>query len=117
MKPKEKNIVCQDSQDAELDFGSITMIDLRKQVDIPACVKKHLWGTMFPFVSIELLLQIEDGIRGFDQRVQMFMIDALNNCLQSKGRHYSTIIAVNSVLCPLYGEIEKKLLKEEVQKI
>lgn len=117
MKPKEKNIVCQDSQDAELDFGSITMIDLRKQVVIPACIKNHLWGTMFPFVPIELLLQIEDGIRGFDQRVQMFMIDALNNCLQSKGRHYSTIIAVNSVLCPLYMEVEKILSEEEVQKI
>ena len=117
MKPKEKNIVCQDSQDAELDFGSITMIDLRKQVVIPACIKNHLWGTMFPFVPIELLLQIEDGIRGFDQRVQMFMIDALNSCLQSKGRHYSTIIAVNSVLCPLFAEIEKILLEQEEQNL
>ena len=117
MKPKEKNIVCQDSQDAELDFGSITMIDLRKQVVIPACIKNHLWGTMFPFVPIELLLQIEDGIRGFVQRVQMFMIDALNSCLQSKGRHYSTIIAVNSVLCPLFAEIEKILLEQEEQNL
>lgn len=113
MKKKTKNIVCQDSQDAELDFGSITLIDLRKQVDIPACVKNHLWGTMFPFVPIELLLQIEDGIRGFDQRVQMFMIDALSSCLQSKGRHYSTIIAVNSVLRPLYLKIEEFLLIQE----
>ncbi len=115
MNKKTKNTVRQDSQDAELDFGSITMIDLRKQVDIPACIKNHLWGTMFPFVPIELLLQIEDGIRGFDQRVQMFMIDALNNCLQSKGRHYSTIIAVNSVLSSLYAKVEQILLEQEEQ--
>lgn len=97
------------------DSSTCVVFDLRKRMEIPSRIRKRLWESMLPFVPLQLLASMENALVGFDVRVQLLMIDALNDYLSDKGRLFTMIPTVDESLGTLYRKIDDFLLEQECQ--
>ena len=115
MKTIKRAAVLKNSKRNVTDNTTVQVTDLRKHINIPSRLRKRLWKTLWPYVPIGMLLNIEEGLRGFDHRIQSFMIEAVNDYLSDKTRHYATIPAANEVLVNLCNEIDRLIEEPEKQ--
>ena len=103
------------SKRVDMDCSTLVVHDLRKRMEIPLRIRKQLWESMIPFVPLQLLANMESALVGFDVRVQQLMVDALNDCLMSKGRLFTMIDSVDEALGNCYEQIDEFLLEQESQ--
>lgn len=103
------------SKQVNTDSSTCVVYDLRKRMEIPSRIRKRLWESMFPFVTLQLLASMENALVGFDVRVQLIMIDALNDYLSNKGRLFTMIPTVDDALGTLYEHLDEFLLEQECQ--
>lgn len=103
------------SKQVNTDSSTCVVYDLRKRMEIPSRIRKRLWESMSPFVTLQLLASMENALVGFDVRVQLLMIDALNDYLSDKGRLFTMIPTVDETLGALYKKIDEFLLEQECQ--
>ena len=97
------------------DSSTCVVFDLRKRMEIPPRVRKRLWESMRPFVPLQLLASMENALVGFDVRVQLLMIDALNDYLSYKGQLFTMIPTVDETLGTLYKQIDEFLLEQKAR--
>ncbi len=103
------------SKQVKTDNSTCVVFDLRKRMEIPSRIRKRLWESMLPFVTLQLLASMENALVGFDVRVQLLMIDALNDYLSDKGQLFTMIPTVDETLGTLYKQIDEFLLEQESQ--
>ena len=103
------------SKRVRTDCSTCVVFDLRKRMEIPMRIRKRLWESMLPFVPLQLLASMENALVGFDGRVQLLMIDALNDYLSNKGQMFTMIATVDEALGTLYKKIDELLLEQESQ--
>ena len=103
------------SKRVNTDCSTCVVFDLRKRMEIPLRIRKRLWESMLPFVPLQLLANMENALVGFDVRVQLLMIDALNDYLSDKGQMFTMIATVDETLGTLYRKIDEFLLEQECQ--
>lgn len=112
----KKKVFCADhrgSKQLDIDCSTCIVFDLRKRMEISRRIRKSLWESMFPFVTLQLLANMESALVGFDVRVQRLMVDALSDYLSGKGRLFTMIAAVDEVLVNCYAQIDEFLLEKE----
>lgn len=112
---KKRKSVHRDSKQVNTDSSTCVVFDLRKRMEIPLRIRKRLWESMLPFVPLQLLANMENALVGFDVRVQLLMIDALNDYLSDKGQMFTMIATVDETLGTLYRKIDEFLLEQECQ--
>ena len=110
-----KTAALHSSKRVNTDSSTCVVFDLRKRMEIPSRIRKRLWESMLPFVPLQLLASMENALVGFDVRVQLLMIDALNDYLSDKGRLFTMIPTVDESLGTLYRMIDDFLLEQECQ--
>ena len=110
-----KTAALHSSKQVKTDNSTCVVFDLRKRMEIPPRVRKRLWESMRPFVPLQLLASMENALVGFDVRVQLLMIDALNDYLSDKGRLFTMIPTVDDALGTLYEQLDEFLLEQECQ--
>ena len=103
------------SKRVDIDCSTLVVHDLRKRMEVSCRIRKRLWEAMLPFVTLQLLASLESALVGFDVRVQRLMVDALRDCLSSKGRLFTMIVAVDETLANCYEQIDEFLLEQESQ--
>lgn len=103
------------SKRVNTDSSTCVVFDLRKRMQISCRIRKRLWESMLPFVTLQLLANIESALVGFDERVQRLMVDALSDYLSDKGRLFTMIAAVDETLGNCYEQIDEFLLEQEIQ--
>lgn len=112
----KKKVFCADhrgSKQLDIDCSTCIVFDLRKRMEISRRIRKSLWESMFTFVTLQLLANMESALVGFDVRVQQLMVDALSDYLSGKGRLFTMIAAVDEVLVNCYAQIDEFLLEKE----
>ncbi len=115
MKKKDYSAACHGSERVDTDCSTRVVYDLRKRMELPLRIRKRLWKAMLPFVTLQLLAKMESALVGFDVRVQLLMIDALNDYLSDKGRLFTMIPTVDDALGTLYEHLDEFLLEQECQ--
>lgn len=103
------------SKRVRTNYSTCVVFDLRKRMEIPLRIRKRLWESTLPFVPLQLLASMENALIGFDGRVQLLMIDALNDYLSDKGQMFTMIATVDETLGALYKQIDELLLEQESQ--
>ena len=114
-KRKVYNAAHRGSKRVRMDSSTVIVHDLRKCMEIPLHIRKRLWDTMLPFVTLRLLANMESALVGFDVRVQQLMVDALSDYLSGKGRLFTMIAVVDETLTNCYEQIDEFLLEQESQ--
>lgn len=110
-----KTTALHSSKQVNTDSSTCVVYDLRKRMEIPSRIRKRLWESMFPFVTLQLLASMENALVGFDVRVQLLMIDALNDYLSDKGQLFTMIPTVDETLGTLYKQIDEFLLEQKAR--
>ena len=114
-KKVSKTAAHRGSKQVKTDSSTCVVFDLRKRMEIPPRIRKRLWESMLPFVPLQLLASMENALVGFNVRVQLLMIDALNDYLSDKGQLFTMISTVDDALGTLYCKIDDFLLEQECQ--
>ncbi|MCR5043900.1 MAG: hypothetical protein K6A93_07200 [Bacteroidaceae bacterium] len=113
MNKKDYSAARQGSRRVNTDCSTRVVYDLRKRIQIPRRIRRRLWEAMLPFVTLQLLANMESALLGFDVRVQQLMVDALSDYLSGKGRLFTMIATVDEALGNCYEQIDEFLLEQE----
>ena len=102
------------SKRVKTDRSIVVVCDLRQVVSIDQDITISLYQ-LWPLVCQDVILDILEELRGYDRRVQQFIIKALKDYVAGKCQHRTFIKHVDEMLVNLYKEIDEFLLEQESQ--
>lgn len=102
------------SKSVKTDRSTVVVSDLRQEIPIKWDITLLLYQ-LWPTVCQDVILDILEKLRGYDRRIQQFIIKALKEYVAGKCQHRTFIKHVDELLINLYKEIDEILLEQESQ--
>jgi len=94
------------SKRVKTDSSTVVVSDLRQVMPIDWDITMSLYQ-LWPIVCQDVILDILEQLRGYDHRVQQFIIEALKDYVVGKCQHRTFIKHIDELLVNLYMEIDR----------